>query len=476
MLDQETRTAILELQRKGHAIRAIARSLKVSRGAVREVIASGSAEIPPLPRAEKAADLRDRIVELHARCDGNLVRVHEELTAGGATISYPALTGFCRRHGIGYRPKPPAGHYTFAPGQEMQHDTSPHEAMIGGKRRKFHTASLVLCYSRMIFVQCYPSFSRFECKVFLTDALEYLGGACRHCMIDNTSVIVLRGTGKGMVPVPEMASFGERFGFEFRAHEIGDADRSARVEGHFPYVERNFLRGGRTFADFADLNRQATAWCDHVNAKHSRKLHASRRELFAAEQAQLRRLPIWVPPVYRLHERFVDVEGYVSVHRTRYSVPYALIGRRLEVRETKDRIEAFDGPRRVASHPRCLDPLELRITLPEHRPPRGTGRPKHGPCVEEETIRRTEPRLGPYVDALKARASGQRVLPLRRLLRLLRDYPREPLVQTVCVALEYGLFDIDRLERMVLRRLARHYFVLPSSGQDPEEDPDEENR
>jgi hypothetical protein len=49
-------------------------------------------------------------------------------------------------------------------------------------------------------------------------------------MIDNTHVVVLRGSGRDTVPVPEMAAFGERFGFEFVAHAIGNANRSARVE------------------------------------------------------------------------------------------------------------------------------------------------------------------------------------------------------------------------------------------------------
>ncbi len=39
-------------------------------------------------------------------------------------------------------------------------------------------------------------------------------------MIDNTHVVVLRGTGRGMIPVPEMAAFAERFGFRFAAHEL----------------------------------------------------------------------------------------------------------------------------------------------------------------------------------------------------------------------------------------------------------------
>ena len=69
--------------------------------------------------------------------------------------------------------------------------------------------------------QCYPTFRRFDCKVFLTEALRYFGGAAARTMIDNTHVVVLRGSGRDMVPVPEMAAFGERFGFQFVAHAIG---------------------------------------------------------------------------------------------------------------------------------------------------------------------------------------------------------------------------------------------------------------
>jgi hypothetical protein len=158
------------------------------------------------------------------------VRVHEELAAAGAEMSYQALTAFCRRHGIGQTPPAAVGQYHFAPGEEMQHATSPHDVGLGGKKRKVQTASAVLCYSRMLFFQCYPTFQRFDCKVFLTEALRYFSGAAGRVMIDNTHVVVLRGSGRDMVPVPEMAAFAERFGFQFVAHAIGNANRSARVE------------------------------------------------------------------------------------------------------------------------------------------------------------------------------------------------------------------------------------------------------
>ena len=230
MLSQAQRTTILELNAQQVSKREIARVLGISRGAVRKVLRSNSTTVPEVQRAEKAEPHRQQILELFEKCRGNLVRVHEELVVGGAELSYAAVTSFCRRHGIGYAPPQPAGQYDFAPGEEMQHDTSPHELDLGGRRRKVQTASAVLCYSRMLFFQCYPTFRRFDCKVFLTEALRYFGGAASRTMIDNTHVVVLRGSGRDMVPVPKMAAFGERSGFEFVAHAIGNANRSGRVE------------------------------------------------------------------------------------------------------------------------------------------------------------------------------------------------------------------------------------------------------
>src|SRR5437867_8787581 len=338
MLSQAQRTTILELNAKKVSKREIARVLGISRVAVRKVLRANSTTVPQLQRPEKAEPHRQQILELFSNCKGNLVRVHEELLASGAELSYAALTAFCRRHGIGQAPTVPAGRYDFAPGEEMQHDTSPHELQLGGKKRKVQTASAVLCYSRMLFFQCYPTFQRFDCKVFLTDALRYMGGATARVMIDNTHVVALRGSGREMVPVPEMAAFGERFGFQFVAHAIGTANRSGRVERPFWFIERNFL-AGRTFSSWQDLNGQARKWCDRVNSTYKKHIRAVPRELFALEQRHLKPLPAWIPEVYRLHQRTVDIEGYVALHSNRYSFPVSWIGRLVEIRETEDKIE-----------------------------------------------------------------------------------------------------------------------------------------
>lgn len=124
MLDEATRGAILKLHEHGHGSRAIARALGVARASVRRVLDSGRIDVPEMKRAQLAEPWRAEIVELCARYQGHLGRVHEALTERGAALSYPALTAFCRRHHIGRTPPRPAGRYAFGPGAEMQHDTS----------------------------------------------------------------------------------------------------------------------------------------------------------------------------------------------------------------------------------------------------------------------------------------------------------------------------------------------------------------
>jgi transposase len=393
------------------------------------------------------------------------VRVHEELVESGAVLSYQALTGFCRRQGIGQAPVVPAGQYHFEPGVEMQHDTSPHEVEVDGRKHKAQTASAVLCYSRLLFFQINPTFQRFDCKVFLTDALRYAGGAPERVMIDNTHVVVLRGTGREMMPVPEMEAFAERFGFRFVAHAIGNANRSARVERPFSFIENNFL-AGRTFTSWEDLNQRARQWCDKVNSTYKKYIRAVPRELFAVERPHLKPLPAWIPEVYRVHQRMVDVEGYVSVNSIRYSVPVAWIGRRVEVRETRAKLEIELDARHIVTHDRALTPLHQRITLAEHKPPRGEGLKRSDSHPEEHALVTAAPEIAPYVAELKQKGRKVVALALRQLLRLLRDYPREPFLAAVREAARYGLYDLDRVERMILRRVARDYFLLLDTDSD----------
>jgi len=155
--------------------------------------------VPAIEREELLAPHLDTLRALYVECRGNRVRVWEEARKQGISASYQVLTAFLRRQGVGVKHKQPAGRYHFGPGEEMQHDTSPHDVEVGEKLRRVQCASLVLCYSRMIFARVYPVWNRFHARVFLTEALASFGGAAGRCMLDNSSVIMAheqkRGTG-----------------------------------------------------------------------------------------------------------------------------------------------------------------------------------------------------------------------------------------------------------------------------------------
>jgi len=50
------------------------------------------------------------------------------------------------------------------------------------------------------------------------------------------------------------------------------------------------------------------------------------------------------------------------------------------------------------------------------------------------------------------------------------DYPRAPLLDALRTALAYGLFDLERVERMILRQLAREYFQINPDLPDGDDD------
>ena len=465
MLNHETRSAILRLAEEGHGIRFIAKALGVARKSVRKVLDQNTALVPEIARVGQLDPFLAQIRALNDACAGNLVRVHEELRARyQVSVPYSTLTRFCRDAEIGVVPKRAAGRYDFGLAKEMQHDTSPHAVPIAGKVVALQCASLVMCFSRRRFIQCYLRWNRFQARVFLTRALTFLGGSSAKCMLDNSTVIMIGGTGPEAYPVPEMKAFADRFGFEFVSHRIGDANRSARVEGPFWHVENNFYPG-RTFTDLRDLNAQAITWCQAYNATYHKSFGGIPDELGAMERAELCPLPAWIPEPVEVHGRHVDAEGYAVIHTNRYSVPEALIGRDVEVHETDEHVRVFDGHKLVGEHLKRPHGAQARATLPEHRRPRRSHAPPP-PSPEEVALRAAGPSLAALCDVLRAQRGGQALQSVRRLRRIWLDYPSDAVEAAVARALDFGLVDLDRIERMILRRIRGDFFKLPTDEDD----------
>jgi transposase len=454
MITEESRQAILSLHERGIPIRQISEILKISRNTVKRVI-KGKWQAPH--RRSRYEDLSSRIRDAFVSTKGNVERVREILRNEGHEVAYSTLTRIVRDLELRDRQKR-SGAYTFGPGEEMQHDTSPHQVVIGEKKVKAQCAGLVLAYSRKLFIQYYPSFTRFEARVFLDTGFRYMEGTCPRCVIDNTSVIVAHGSGPDADIAPEMERFGQIFGVRFVPHAVGHPDRKARIERNFAYVEKNFL-AGRTFTDWHDLNARARRWCEEVaNRKLKRSLGMSAEAAYLMEKPSLTSLPPYTPPVYQTFYRTIDMEGYVHVDTNRYSVPERLTGKEVEVHKLWDCVEVFFKNQKVADHVRLLDKRETTVTASGHHLPLHRTRTYEGPCVEERALTGQYEWLDRFVGELKNRSSGRAVRSLRRLLDLKRTYPYEAFEKATVEALHYGLFDLARLEQMILSSVAGDFF------------------
>ena len=157
MTPAEIRNAVCALQAKGHSLRDISRSLALSRNTVRRILRQPNrtaGEAAPCDEATLA-----KLKTAFERARGNVVRARELLTDDGLEVGYSTLTRWVREADLREPPRR-AGEYSFVPGQEMQHDTSPHRVTFAtaDKPVTAQCAGLVLAYSRRLFIQYYPDF------------------------------------------------------------------------------------------------------------------------------------------------------------------------------------------------------------------------------------------------------------------------------------------------------------------------------
>jgi transposase len=461
MTPTEIRNAVCALQTKGHSLREISRILAMSRNTVRRILRAPAGNVAQTPPCDEAT--LGRLKAAFARARGNVVRVRELLADDGLEVSYSTLTRWVRAADLRGPPRR-TGEYSFVPGQEMQHDTSPHRVTFApsgapaAKPVNVQCAGLVLAYSRRLFIQYYPRFTRFEAKAFLLEAARFMAGVCPICVIDNTSVLLAAGAGADAVVAPEMAAFARTLGFRFRAHRVGNPERKGRIERPFAYVETNFL-AGRGFTDFDDLNRQALDWCRNVaNHKPKQALGMSPEAAYLIEQPHLVPLPDALPPVYELLDRVVDLHGYVSIDTNRYSVPERYVGKSVAVYKLPAEIHVRRKDSTLSVHPRLIGQRDAKSILPGHHTiPVRQGR---GTAAEDALLSGHHPSLDRYAAALKQRGNGGNRGALRRLIEMKRTYPSGPFIAAIEQALRYGLFDLGRLEDLILKQVAGDFFAL----------------
>lgn len=466
MITADTRKAVFLLHQEGTPIRQISRQLRLSRNAVRQIIAQ-SGQMPPSIRPPNLILDPERLRQLHQECDGYAQRMMEILREEhGIAVKYSTLTRHLRDLGIGVPVIQRCERVPDQPGAEMQHDTSPFKVLVGSEWLRLQASLLYLRFSKRRYLQFYPVFDRFQMKCFLHLALMHWGYAPRICVIDNTNLARWRGLGSNAVMVPEMEAFGKAHGFGFLCHAPKHPDRKAGEERSFSTVETNFVPG-RTFQSLEDLNRQALEWSTvRMEQRPQGKSGLIPAQAFEHERTFLTQLPRHLPAPYLLLERTVDEYGYVALDGNYYEVPGCGRGK-IQVLRYLHHLVLCQDRRTLIEY--ALPPWGVK-NQPFHAPgqkPRYRPRNRKLSSQEEEKrLRAMDPVIGAYVDFILGTPGLLRHQFLRRLWTFHQRWSTALFLRTIERAHRYRITSLETLERIALLHLDD--TALPNPVVDPD--------
>lgn len=433
------------------------------RDTIREIIKHAGA-VPQKKRADTIIIDPSLLQKLYTECDGWVQRIHEKLREEeGIRVGYSTLTRMIRQMALGNSRKDRCSHVPDKPGAEMQHDTTVYTVKIGEKSLKVIASILYLRYCKMRYLKFYRPFNRFTMKCFFHEALTFFGYTARECIIDNTNLARLRGTGKNAIIVPEMEQFAKRYGFTFMCHEVGHANRKAGTERSFFTVESNFFPG-RTYESFEDLNRQAFEWATlRMSNRPVSKSGVIPAKAFEYEKSFLIQLPPHLPEPYLVHKRGTDQYGYISFDGNYYWVP----GSRREqmtVLQYSASLKMYQA--RVLRADYELPPFGVKN---EKFTPEGMPGPKNQPvhrikptAEEEKRLRALGEDTSAYLDfLLKHKGGKQRHRCIRELFALYHKLALPLFHKTITRALKYRITDIKSIERIALLYITEGDYEIP---------------
>jgi hypothetical protein len=466
MIDPDKRNAVYQMHLAGVPLGQIARQLHLARNTARAIVRQKGV-MPQTVRKDKIHLDPELLRRLYQECDGWLQRMHEKLVEEEKIqVSYSTLTLAVRDLELGQPAKARCDHVPDEPGAEMQHDTTVYTVKLAGQPTQVIASLLYLRYSKRRYLRFYRVFNRFFLKCFLHEALMFWGYSARQCVIDNTNLARLRGSGSSAVIVPEMASFAETYGFTFLCHAIRHPNRKAGEERSFWSVETGFLPG-RTFERLEDLNEQARQWATvRMENRPASKTGLVPAVVFESERSYLTPLPAELTAPYCSLERGTDAYGYVSVEGNYYWVPGT---KREDVKVLRyaERLKIYQHRNCVAEYALPADEVKNAHFHPEgYPPPRHLPKHKHGSQHEEQRLRALGPEVAAYVDYALQTPGLQRHRFLRALLALSRKVTAAVFVQALQRALRYHVVELATLERIAWLCTSQGQPSLPSAEVD----------
>jgi transposase len=296
---------------------------------------------------------------------------------------------------------------SFAPGECAQVDWGSWEAVaVGETRRRLSLFVMVLCYSRLLYVEFTLSQTMEQFLACHQNAFAFFGNRVpEKVMVDNLkSAVVRRITGEAPVFNPHYLDFARHWGFRIVACNQGKGNEKGRVESGVGYVKKNFLNG-LDITDFSAVNPAARVWLDTIaNVRMHGETHQRPVDRFVEERSALQAGP----------EHPFDVAQVVAVRASpsfrvrwdtnRYSVPAEYAGRLLTLKVYPDRLCVYDGQTLIARHPRCWD-RHRDFELPDH--------PKA--LLEQRRNARAQKLLGRFLSLSPQAEAYYRALAERRL-------------------------------------------------------------
>jgi len=461
MIDVSKCKSIFCLYNEGMGIREISRRLRVSINTVSKIINQKGEPLNTIRRDKIDVD-PELLRSLYTKCDGYVQRIHEILADEGILIGYSTLTRNIRELNLGQPKNGRCDQVPDEPGAEMQHDTSPYIKKIGTYRVKIIASLIYMRYAKVRYLKFYRSFNRFAMKCFIHEALSFWGYSASACIIDNTNLARLKGTGKNAVMAPEMKQFARQYGFEFICHEIRHSNRKAGNERSFYTVETNFFPG-RSFETLEDMNRQAFEWATiRMPNRPVSKTKLIPAKAFEYEQSFLKKISAYITPPYLVHERGTDQYGYAALNGNFYWVPGKT---RFDVKVLQfcDHVEIYHKRKKLAEYQLPPDGVKNKKFSPKGEP-KSRYQPKNrkNPTADEEKILRSaDPAVDRYLNFALTMKGKSRHGFVRQLYTLYKKIALSVFILTMERALKYRIKNMDVINNIIRLLLRQSNYDMP---------------
>ena len=247
------------------------------------------------------------------------------------------------------------------PGVQAQHDWFEERVPIGTRRPKLGLLVGTLSYSRARF--CWPSEDQTQLS-WHTGHHELFGryeGVPLWVRIDNTKTAVARGAGPTAVLNRSYEAYARMCGFGVDACRAGKGSDKGKVERSVRILRESFgevLRRGA--GDLEEFGRLLDARSEHLlDRLRCPVTGGTVREALAEERRVLQPLPSSAELFDVEVARRVSRDCLVSFEKRRYSVPFAWIGRWVDVRGTARDVVVRGGGEEIARHRRGTQALVL---------------------------------------------------------------------------------------------------------------------